>query len=232
MDEGFSFFTVEDLCRLFGIKPNYGAQVVFRMKGGGYIKEVEKGKYIVSDVENEECVELMVGVGTVAPSYISFRTALEHYDLCEKKEDEVYVATPKRKNTLEFENTVFKFVTIKPYKFFGYHREEKESVSYTIADIEKAILDSMEQVEYGVGMENMFDVLERALPLISLRKLIEYAVRFREKSLVARLGYILEQLGIKIDVPEELLPRGFIKLDPSGERKGKWNPHWRIIDNL
>ncbi|RKZ24014.1 hypothetical protein DRQ20_07470, partial [bacterium] len=110
--------------------------------------------------------------------------------------------------------------------------EEKECISYTIADIEKAILDSMEQVEYGVGMENMFDVLERALPLISLRKLIEYAVRFREKSLVARLGYILEQLGIKIDVPEELLPRGFIKLDPSGERKGKWNPHWRIIDNL
>ena len=70
------------------------------------------------------------------------------------------------------------------------------------------------------------------MDIISIDKLFKYAKRFRDKSLIARLGYMLETTGVQIDIPKRFLPKDYIKLDPSGERRGKWISKWNIIDNL
>ena len=221
-------FTISDICSLFSISGNYASQIVYQLKLEEKVEEIEKGKYILTDCD---IYPLLIGYKTVCPSYISFKTALYAYNIREERGDEIYVATPKRKKTLDFKSYIFKYITLKPYKFFGYREIYINGNKVTIAEPEKAIIDSFEELNYGPEVVKFTDTLMKALNIISIEKLIHYAKRFRDKSLLARLGYMLDVIGIKRDIPDKFLPKDYIKLNPSGERRGKWVSKWKIIDN-
>lgn len=231
IQEKVSFISIDVISQLFDVSRNYAAQIIFRLKNNGFIEEVEKGKYVVEEIECSS--PLPISVKTITPSYISFKTALAYYCLIDEENlKEIFIATPKRKSPLSFHSYNFKYVTLKPYRFFGYHSQEVDDEEIFIADIEKAILDCMIELNYSVEIEDLMDVVQNALHNLSIERLLDYGLRFNDKSLIARLGYIFEQLGIKFPAPDDALPKDFIKLNPLGERKGKWDNQWRVIDNL
>ena len=228
-EKGRQFFTVEDFASMFHITPNYAAQVVLRLKRGGEIVEVEKGKYVLSGMEEDPFV---IGCFSVDPSYISFKTALYIHGLIDKyEEEEVYVATPKRKSPFSFRHFIFRYITLKPYRFFGFSSIIKDDRNIRVAFPEKAIIDAVEEPRYGPDFEDLIRILFESEDRISISRLIKYAIKMQDKSLIARLGYILEEAGIDMDIPEDYLPKDYIKLIPSGERRGKWITRWKIIDN-
>jgi len=227
--KGLKFFTISDICYLFGITNNYASQIVYQLKSDDAVEEIEKGKYIIAG----SCeYPLLIGYKTVQPSYISFNTALYVYRMRKDIGEEIYIATPKRKRPLDFKKYNFKYITLKPYKFFGYCNTTIKGNKVIIAEPEKAIIDSLEELNYGPELRKFRDILKKAMEIISVDKLIDYACRFRDKSLIARLGYLLETAGLSLDIPDNFLPKDYIKLNPSGERRGKWISKWNIIDNL
>jgi len=231
IQENISFISIDIISEFFDVSRNYAAQIIFRLKNNDLIEEVEKGKYLVKEIESSN--PLSVSVKTITPSYISFKTALIHYCLIDDEDlKEIFIATPKRKSALSFHSYNFKYVTLKPYRFFGYHSQDIESEEIFIADIEKALLDCMIEINYGVDIENFINIIQVSLPDLSIKRLLDYALRFNDKSLIARLGYIFEQIGIHFPAPSDALPKDFVKLNPLGERKGKWDNCWKIIDNL
>ncbi len=231
VEERITFISIDVIAQLFDVSRNYAAQIIFRLKKNGLIEEVEKGKYLVEETESSN--PLPVCIKTITPSYISFKTALIHYCLIDDTDlKEIFIATPKRKSPLTFHSYNFKYVTLKPYRFFGYHSQEIDNEEIFIADIEKALLDCMIELNYGVDIKDFIDVIQKSMPDLSIERLLDYALRFNDKSLIARLGYIFEQIGIQLPAPDDTIPKDFIKLNPLGERKGKWDNHWKIIDNL
>jgi predicted transcriptional regulator of viral defense system len=227
---GANFFTVSDICSLFGISNNYASQMVYQLKMDKKIEEIEKGKYTLPEGVN---YPFLIASKTVQPSYISFETALSVYRAQNYLETETYyVATPKRKRPIVFKKYNFKYITLKPYKFFGFCQLNIDGNKVTMAEPEKAIVDCLEETEYRPELFKFREILEELLDYISIKKMIKYAVRCQNKSLIARLGYILETLGVDISIKEKYLPKDYVKFDPSGDRQGKWLAKWNIIDNL
>ncbi|MEO0292913.1 MAG: hypothetical protein ABIN61_01660 [candidate division WOR-3 bacterium] len=227
---GLNFFTISDICSIFGISNNYASQMAYQLKMDNMIEEIEKGKYTLP--EGTEC-PFLIASKTVQPSYISFETALSAYiNKGFFNKETYYIATPKRKRSIVFKNYNFKYITLKPYKFFGFCHLNINGNKVTMAEPEKAIVDCLEELDYAPNLIKLREIIESLIKNISIKKLMEYTIRCKNKSLVARLGYILELIGIDVPVKEEYLPKDYVKLDPSGERQGKWIAKWNIIDNL
>jgi predicted transcriptional regulator of viral defense system len=121
-------------------------------------------------------------------------------------------------------------VTVKPRKFFGYRRERVGDLPTLVADEAKAIVDSLDLLQYAGGMGEVARALRIALDTVDVSTLIEYANRMRNKSLASRLGYLLEVFG----QPAEGLVHaaGPVKLDPSRPRTGPFASRWQVIVNL
>jgi predicted transcriptional regulator of viral defense system len=218
------------MCDMFDISNNYASQMAYQLKMEEEIEEIEKGKYTLP--EGSE-YPFLIASKTVQPSYISFKTALSIYRTKKVPDTEFYyVATPKRKRPIVFKKYNFKYITLKPYKFFGFCQVNVNGNEVAIAELEKAIVDSLEETEYGPELIKLRDILKDFLDVISIKKLIKYSIRCHNKSLLARLCYLLETLDVEVVIRERYLPKDYVKFDPSGERQGKWIARWNIIDNL
>lgn len=221
-------FDLDDFVRMFDIKRNYAAQVIMRLKRENAIIEFEKGKYILEGTENP----LSIGCFSIKPSYISFKTALAFYKFIKNNEEEIYLATPKRKASFRFHSHVFRYIFFKSYKFFGFTDTIIERKSIKIALPEKAIVDSIMLQEYGPEIEEIIRIVNDRRGDFSIDRMIKYAIRMNDKSLIARLLFILHSAGLEVNIDEKYLPKFYIKLIPNRERKGKWIHRFRIINNL
>ncbi len=227
---GINYFTISDICDLFEISNNYASQMVFQLKMDEKIEEIEKGKYTLPEGAQ---YPFLIASKTVQPSYISFETALSVYTTKGVSDFNVYyVATPKRKRPIAFKEYNFRYITLKPYKFFGFCQLNINGNKVAMAEVEKAIVDCLEETTYGPELDKFRNILEDLLPYVSIKKLVKYALRCHNKTLLARLGYLLETIGIDVPIKEQYLPKDYVKFDPAGDRQGKWIARWNIIDNL
>uniref|UniRef100_A0A7C4U8E3 AbiEi antitoxin C-terminal domain-containing protein n=1 Tax=candidate division WOR-3 bacterium TaxID=2052148 RepID=A0A7C4U8E3_UNCW3 len=221
-------FNLDDFSRIFNLKKNYAALVIFRLKNEGYIKEFEKGKYVLEGSEDT----LSIGCFSIRPSYISFKTALGYYKFLKNDDNEIYLATLKRKAPFRFRSHIIRYVFLKTHRFFGFTDEMVNKNYIKIALPEKAIIDSIMLPEYGPEIEDLIKILTDRKNELYIDRLVKYAIRMNDKSLVARLAFMLYLAGIDVDIDDKYLPKFYIKLVPDRERKGRWINRFKIIDNL
>ncbi|MDP2661530.1 MAG: type IV toxin-antitoxin system AbiEi family antitoxin, partial [Dehalococcoidia bacterium] len=130
---------------------------------------------------------------------VSYWSALHYHGLTEQVPHTVLVATTRKKRSLAFQGHHFRYVTIKPDKFFGYRRESVGELPVVMADPEKALIDSLDQPRYAGGMAEVAQALAAAAPDLDIPLLLDYAARMNDQSLASRLGYLLAAHGIEAD---------------------------------
>ena len=236
------YFAPSLLTDLFNLDRRQAYRLIARLKDEGLVDEVEKGKYLLLGLEPERVLSnpLFIASHLVAPAYVSYWSALHFYGFTEQVPLTTFVATTKKKRPVtfrhkgrqsgSFQDFRFRFVTVKPHKFFGYRRERVGDLPVVIADEAKAIVDSLDLANYAGGVEEIAKALRAALDTVEVETLVRYANRVGDKSLGSRMGYLLEALG----QPAEKLIRSAspVKLDVSGSRSGETDPRWRVIINV
>lgn len=226
------YFTPALLAALFGLERRQVYNLIARLKAAGLVGEVEKGKFLLLGLEPERVLSnpLFIASHLVTPAYVSYWSALHHYGFTEQVPLITFVATTKKKRPVAFRDLRFRFVTIKPRKFFGYRREWVGDLPVLIADEAKAIVDSLDQPRYAGGIAEVVKALRSALARVDVAMLVEYANRMGDKSLGSRLGYLLEVLGC----PAEglLCSTTPIKLEPGRPRAGRLVSRWQVIVNV
>lgn len=226
------YFTPSLLADLFGLERRPTYRLIARLKTKGLVAEVEKSKFLLLGLEPERVLSnpLFIASHLVAPAYVSYWSALHFYGFTEQVPLTVFVATTKKKRLLTFQNLRFRFVTVKPRKFFGYRRERGGDLPALVADEAKAIVDSLDQPRYAGGIAEVASALRVAMETVDVLTLVEYANRMGNRSLGSRLGYLLEALGH----PVEGLTRSAnpVKLDPARPRTGHTDPRWRVMVNV
>ena len=226
------YFTPSLLADLFRLDRRRAYRLIARLKDQALITEVEKGKYLLLGLEPERVLSnpLFIASHLVAPAYVSYWSALHFYGFTEQVPLTTFVATTKKKRPVRFRDYRFRFVTIKPGKFFGYQRELVGDLPTIVADEAKAIVDGLDLPGYAGGIGEIAKALRAALQIVEVNTLVQYANRMGDRSLGSRLGYLLETLG----QPAEGLIKSTtpVKLDVSGSRTGETDPHWQVIVNL
>ena len=216
-------FTLSDISKLVG-KPRTQTKIILhRLMKRKLITRIERGKYYL------DAHPFAVSSNITFPSYISFLTALNYYELTTQISKIIFIATNKFKKSLTLENYAVEFIKINKDRFFGYKRERFHGKFLFIGDVEKVILDSLYLPQYCPIAETFEAVKSKTF---DLDKLVSYAVRMNSSVVAKRLGYMLDISGVDIyDRIKNKITKKFDLLNPKLPKKKNKHKKWKLIVN-
>lgn len=203
---------------------NYTKLFLYRIKKRGYIYKIEKNKYTTS------ADAFLIASRIVWPSYISCWSALNYHNLTEQVPHSVSVITTKSKKSIEFSGTQIDFIKLNKNNFFGYEKVKYNNFEIFVADPEKSIVDSA--LLRKVSFSEIMEIMSNNVNKIKINRLLQYAKRTGNKSLMKRFGYLFENLGKDYyNKIKNFIDAAYTPLDYSKNLYGKKNKKWRIIIN-
>ena len=217
----FVVFRIRDLCLLLEIKRVKAYNLIKSLKKKNAIKTIKRGLFSFNDVD-----EFVLATSVHFPSYISFWSALNYYGFTDNMPKRIFLSTTRYSK--EINN--FKYITVSKKRFFGYH----SIGSIIIAEKEKALIDSFLFPKYSGGIKEIIKCMENSLNEIDMKKLLNYAGKMQSKSLLRRLGYVLEFIAHKkyLNSINKKIGKGYELLDPSLKRKNNLNKRWLLDVNI
>lgn len=188
----------------------------------------------------------------IQPSAISHWSALQYHGLTEQIPQIVTAITTSKvitpsmrktniqqsvsKHAWEIKGIRYEYTNIQEKYFFGI--EEiwiDESFRVPITDKERTLLDVFVSPKIFGGMGEALGILQNALPNIDIQKLVDYAVKYKNKSVIKRLGWALEYFNVEEKYLMPLLETQvgyYCRLDPAKPAKGPCDKRWMIQNNL
>jgi len=204
----------------------YSKLIIFRLKKEGLIFEIERDKY---SVYNDP---LTVASRIAWPSYISLWSAFRFYNMTEQLPQTIFVITTRsRRRKIKFSGTDIIFTKASPKYFFGFNKQMRNSSIIFIACMEKAIIDSL--LFRKISISEIIEILENNIKIIDIDKLIEYLLKIKNKSIIKRIGYILDKNSFDCYFKlKQYINNKYILLEHKLPYKGEKNKKWKVIDNV
>jgi predicted transcriptional regulator of viral defense system len=236
-----------DVAKLLDSSVGYASVLLHRLERKKWVDRVSKGKYTfvpaaAGYVERFPTLNpLLAGSALVAPYYYSYATANAHYGLTTQMSSTVYIVTTTKKPTFRWKNNRFKFITLARRKFFGFTTVMVQTAEVNMAELEKALVDSLDKPKHAGGIEEVVRVVYRAYRRVDMKKLVDYASRTETHAVCQRLGYLLDLLAnkglthrIPNDLRNKLLGQVGDAIEYIGPRElgGDYSRDWRIIKTM
>ncbi|MFB3879812.1 MAG: type IV toxin-antitoxin system AbiEi family antitoxin [Armatimonadota bacterium] len=232
-------FSTADAARLLG---GDARQVLHRLARKRWLLPLTRGLYAL--------VPLDVGVSgadvftlhsfttaslLVEPYYIGFWSALNYHGLTEQIPLTTFIATTHSKHPVTVLSQECRFVKLSPRKFFGWQEVEIDGHPVRVSDPEKTLADCLDHPQHCGGIEPVARALYLSHDEMEMAKVVSYAERMGNRSILKRLGFILEQTGL-LEGYARLLPgsapsAGFTKLDPLSRASGRHDTRWGLLVN-
>jgi predicted transcriptional regulator of viral defense system len=180
--------------------------------------------------------ELIIASHLISPYYISYWTALSYYSYTDQPSHTIYIATTKQKRPVTIHGLTYRFIQLQRQKFFGHTQVWIGEKKVSIAEKEKAIVDTLDHPELSGGIVQVVKGLWRGREELDLDKLVADALRMNNRAIVKRLGYLLQRLGLGTEQHfaklEKKLSTGYAVLDPLSPRQGRHDARWRVLVNV
>jgi len=238
-EEGKAIFTIEDASRLVGL----GAKkIVHRLAIKKWVLPLKRGLYAMVPLEvgvkgSDAFVvhNFVVASMLVEPYYIGYWSALNHHGLTDQIPRTSFIATTKTKHPVQVLDAEYYFVKLTDRKFFGWQQVEIEDHIVRISDPEKTVADCLDHPEHCGGIDQIARAVYFSHEEINLKRVVKYAQRMGNRTIIKRLGYVLEETGLLSNY-EKLFEgykpsTGFPRLDPLSPKAGKHNSKWNLLIN-
>ena len=235
---GKTIFTTDDL-KEFTDNPKNLLDWLVRKK---WLLKIKNGTYLITPLDagekgaaNYTLHGFVIASVLVEPYYIAYGSALNYHGLTDQTPSTVYIATTKPRNSKTILNTKFRFVTIPPHKIFGLEETTIENRKIKISTIEKTIIDCLDHPEHCGGIEEIAKALFFAKNEIDQTKLADFAQRLGNKTVIKRLGYLSETMGLDKTLAllsHSPLSAGYSLFDCSVKKRGKIVEKWKLVLNV
>ena len=249
-DRIFSTARAREIGSEVGLKDSYLWEALYHLRRNGWIVSLRRGLYALSfSVPGvTPAHEFEIAMALVDPVAISHWLALHHHGLTDQIPRKVFVLTTTESSVPRVRRakaeraqdgypvgeTVYKFVQIKPERFFGTEKTWVGEARVTITDPERTLLDGLSMPQYCGDFAEVLHAFEVRGNQLDLERIIDYALKL-DVATAKRLGWVLEHQGVDLSKLEQLvaLPiKGYRKLDPTGPRTGSCSRRWMIQENL
>lgn len=239
---GKRFIHIEDIEEALECSYDNARRIASDLTKKKWLERVGKGKYLIVPLEAGQKGlytehEFIMASELVDPYYIGYWSALNFHGMTEQVPLTVFVATTKRKKFLNLHGVDYKFVTLTKKKFFGIKKYAIGDSKVEISSPEKTLVDSLDHLEYSGGFEEVSKAIKTAGNEISKEKLVDYAIRLKNGSVLKRLLYLVDKLNIEL--PKELKEKirqnfttGYALLDPTKKDMGRYKRKWRVKINV
>jgi len=239
MDEK-TVFTIADAKEILGSSGSSVKKVIYRLKEKSRITEIERGKYLLSPARSgiegywsEHVYKIVPAL--ISEYYISYWSALNFWEMTEQIPRVTYVATPKVKKEVEVKGQFIKFVTVDSKKFYGHTEESIGDAKFNIATREKTIVDCLDRLDYSGGIAEVAKGLWSAWERLDSDELIDNTLRYPNKAVQRRLGFLLEKLELGTTLRKKLGRKfiGYRWLDYSARKKRLgYDKTWGLVLNM
>ena len=244
--QGKNIFTIGEAASAAETTPHQVKTLLYRLVKKGWLKHIERGKYLIVPLEagiKREWSEdvFVIGSYLISPYTIAYWSALSYWNLTEQIPKTVFIQTVKRKGqrNKQILGISYRFIIVKPYKFFGITQQWFGQRKINITDIEKTIVDCLDRPELcgGIGEVSKGIWIGWKDKNIDMKKIVNYSLAMKNKAIIKRLGYICETFGIGKkpfwDKVTKKISGGYAYLDSSlGYTEYARNPRWRLIVNI
>jgi predicted transcriptional regulator of viral defense system len=227
-----------------GLSEGYVRQALYHLAKSGWVVRLHNGLYAISSSVPgvTPAHEFEIAMALVEPAAISHWSAMHHHGLTEQAPRTVFVLTTagasvpttRAKGDYRIGDTAYRFIKIRPERFFGTEKIWIGESRVTITDLERTLIDGLTMPEYCGDFSEVLHAFEIASEKINLERIIDYALKL-DAATAKRLGWVLEKQVMEIDrlAPLVNVPiKGYRILDPTGPRKGPCNRYWMIQENL
>lgn len=219
-------FGVREAQVLTGWEGNRVHNTLHTLERKGLVTRMKRGRYTLTEWVAERLYE--IATEAVKPSYISFWTALSHYGLTEQQPAVVQLVTVTQSRNFSIGPTPVELTVWLPGRFYGYVRKD----GYVIAEMEKALVDSLCQPEKCGGMGEYAKCLMNSWPSVNRSLFRKYLLRFGNRSVISRVGHLLDVLGLEgLEGLEKHASKGYVRLDPGGENSSRYDHIWKVMVN-
>ena len=156
----------------------------------GYIESVKRNLYVAVSMETGQAVPNRYRIAShiADGAYISHHSAFEYYGCANQVFYEVYVSGDKRFEQFEYDDVIYRYVASR----INIGVEMKPD-GVRVTDIERTVLDSINDFEKIAGLEELLRCLE-LIPRINEEKLLEYLEWYGKQFLYQKAGYVLNHL--------------------------------------
>lgn len=226
---GKTAFSMKDAKTILGTSDASVWNVIYRLKRKKRIEEIERGKYLLIPAKAGyeglwSEVPFLILPNILSEYYVGFYSALNYWGMTEQVPRTVFVATTKRRKTLEYGPSIFKFVKLSKKRFFGFEEGEIAGTKFKVSSREKTVLDCLMYPKYCGGLDEAIKGIWETRDELDFDKLLEYAKRLGVSVVIRRLGYVLDEVlhiekEKRIDKTSLIKFKGFMWLDPLGPKK-------------
>lgn len=225
--------TTTDLVDLF---PNFTKQrlneIINSLKNKKYVTQIKKGVYeVVTYKTNNDYFKTAL---SIYPGYISFLSALRHYNLIDYEPITIFVATTNKSKEISKEKYLYKYININK-KYSHYILDQNVFVS----SLEKTIFDCFYKPQFSGGYSVITKAIYDCCEKIDWKELIKIYNKYATNRQFQITGYILELLKIKTNanIPKKIInyfyskPKSKTKL-LNNNNNSKYVSRWKLQDNL
>ena len=237
--------TIEDAARVLNISKDYARKILQRLTRNKWLAPITPGKYELIPAERGEYAfpdtnPLFIGSHLVTPYFFSYATAGYYHGLTTQASQAVYIATSEGKTRqLLVREKLFQVIRQPKHLFFGFEEFNAYGSQVMMAEPEKTILDSIQRPIYSGDIPEIATMLWRGRNSLQWDRLGEFALRFKSKSLIQRLGYLVELLTIPASEPfrDKLLANignntCYLGQPSRWGKGGEFDRTWKVVDNI
>ena len=249
----FEIEEVKSLAYDLGISSQGLRSTLHSLSRSGWITRIKRGVYVItSRLFQDEVQPFALADALVDPMAIGYWSALSHHGLTTQIPPMVQAMTPKKVVTPEMREgeasrprgrSVWKvleieveFIYIKETRFFGFQQEwVSRWHRVLITDRERTFLDLVARPKLFGGIELAMETFENYAATLDHEKVIEYTIQYSMGSVIKRMGWILDKMGIAKDLIsplQEYRVSSYYALDPTRPKRGSSDSQWNIYNNL
>jgi len=213
-------FNISAIKKILSCDSSYASLVLYRLYQRKEIKKITKNRYTTkSDI-------WLIATNIYYPSYLSFWSASQYYNLTEQILNVIQVAVTSRKKDIFFENYKIKFIPLSKKQFFGYKKIKADFNELFVVEKEKLLIDAfIRPTEIG-NINEIIKIIKNTD--FDYPKLTLYLKKINNQSLIKRVGFLIEEYKGKDLYNGFSLNRNYTLLNPFSKKFKKVNAKWRI----
>lgn len=195
-EENRHILHVEDFVSFYGITQSYARKMIADLMEEGWLVRVGKGLYQLLPARTGLNAfpmgdKFVVGCQAFPGSFIAFGSAAEYHGLTTQVFPKMILANLKKNGLEKLGNLRLQLIKINTENYVGFEQLNR-GPNVQMATKERTIIDCINRPDLSGGISDIKEILERGRKQIDTEKLIDYLASYNSKSLITKVGYLLE----------------------------------------
>ena len=191
-------FSFDEAIALTGNRATAASMLLYYTKHGAIV-QIRKGLYSAINPLDKEPVAspYLIGTKLTESAVISHHSAFEYHGYANQVFYQIFVSSESKFNTFEFGGHIYRRMPTNIKVGI-----ETTTRGERITDLERTVLDSINDFEKAMGFEELIQCIS-VIPVLNERRLLSYLEAYDKCFLYQKVGFIFEHFRENFDFSDE-----------------------------